>query len=245
MRVLSGLLAGDYRSPGLGHFPQSSLHCPLAPSAHSLPNPTSWPLGPNPTWPSAGVGRRPGPSTLGRTSGLAPRPRPLLRGLSPPALPAPACSLRSAGGPEAATGGSSRAPSSGRSRFQFQSGPRWLRRERGRPGSPGPPPSQVPSSACSPYQSDGLPCRGRAGAAPRVPLNWTGAETQRFAQTHRGAPAAGSGETRGVSCGGRRVGVGARRMGGTGKEERNRPLQVPSARETPLLPQEESLLFLL
>lgn len=135
MRVLSGLLAGDNRSTGLGHSPQSSLHCPLAPSAHSLPNPT---------WRSPSLGRRPGPSTLLRTSGLTPRPRPLVPGLNPPALPAPACSLRSKGGPEAATGGSSCAPSSGRSRFQFQPGPWWLLRECGRPGSPGSPPSPGP-----------------------------------------------------------------------------------------------------
>lgn len=44
---------------------------------------------------------------------------------------------------------------------------------------------------------------------------------------------------------GRAWGLGAGRLGGTGKEERNRPLQVPSAAGPPLLPREEELPFLL
>lgn len=85
---------------------------------------------------------------------------------------------------------------------------------------------------------------GRAsgeGQAPRVRLNSTGAGTADTAGTRRGprpeeaaqrrselAAEAGRGRGRG--------GTGGGRLGGTGKEERNRPLQVPSARRAASAP---------
>lgn len=162
----------------------------------------------------------------------------------PPAAPAPGPPrYQHKAGPTALRPGHS-VPSSrdGGSRRGPRSGLGSCRGRRAGGVSVGGRPAQVPSSACSPYQSDGLP--GRAGATPRVLLNSRGREPQRSAGNRREAGRSSS-ERRAdwAAEAGREWGWGAGRLGGTGKEERSRPLQVPSARRAASAPQGGKAVF--
>lgn len=106
-------------------------------------------------------------------------------------------------------------------------------------------PPQVPSSACSPYQSDGLPGKGRRHSARPFELDGGGNAEIRADPPRDTGCRKRRRDAQELAAEAGEWGWGTRRRGGTGKEERNRPLQVPSARGTPLLPQERSLLFLL
>lgn len=174
-----------------------------APPALSLPNPTSQPLGPSPTWLSPSLGALGAPNTSTDVGACSAAPPPARQHYQHPAG-----SLRSEGHRSRAPGSQQprrEAPAEGRAPavlgFSSCRGRRDCSVSVGDRARRALRPPQLPSSACSPYQSDGLQRKDRRHSAR--PFEPDGGGNRRDSRrSTEGQLAAGSrGETRRVAAG--------------------------------------------